>query len=176
MRCGDTRHQPGFSCPAAKYQCKACSKVGHFTSQCLTKPKTVNQITGIGIPQCLARWFQLLHLPDTRPKDHHQTVVCQPTTCTTAPPSTLHILKGMHRPRCRCQCHACSSLQTANRWYRTKEPWPCKVYHAGLYNRSYQKPWELESICKVSWTQTRTYHIQHHRPRRQCSALMWRCS
>ena len=45
MRCGDTRHQPGFSCPAAKYTCKACSKVGHFTSQCLTKPKTVNQIT-----------------------------------------------------------------------------------------------------------------------------------
>ena len=32
MRCGDTRHQPGFSCPAAQYQCKACSKVGHFTS------------------------------------------------------------------------------------------------------------------------------------------------
>ena len=45
MRCGDTRHRPGFSCPAAKYTCKACSKVGHFTSQCLTKPKTVNQIT-----------------------------------------------------------------------------------------------------------------------------------
>ena len=45
MRCGDTRHRPGFSCPAAKYQCKACSKVGHFTSRCLTKPKTVNQIT-----------------------------------------------------------------------------------------------------------------------------------
>ena len=45
MRCGDTRYRPGFPCPAAKYQCKACSKVGHFTSQCLTKPKTVNQIT-----------------------------------------------------------------------------------------------------------------------------------
>ena len=45
MRCGDTRHQPGFSCPAAKYTCKACSKVGDFTSRCLTKPKTVNQIT-----------------------------------------------------------------------------------------------------------------------------------
>ena len=45
MRCGDTRHRPGFSCPAAKYTCKACSKVGHFTSRCLTKPKTVNQIT-----------------------------------------------------------------------------------------------------------------------------------
>ena len=45
MRCGDTRHRPGFSCPAAKYTCKACSKVGHFTSHCLTKPKTVNQIT-----------------------------------------------------------------------------------------------------------------------------------
>ena len=32
MRCGDTRHRPGFSCPAAKYTCKACSNVGHFTS------------------------------------------------------------------------------------------------------------------------------------------------
>ena len=42
MRCGDTRHRPGFSCPAAKYTCKARSKVGHFTSRCLTKPKTVN--------------------------------------------------------------------------------------------------------------------------------------
>ena len=45
MRCGDTRHRPGFSCPATKYQCNACSKVGHFTSRCLTKPKTINQIT-----------------------------------------------------------------------------------------------------------------------------------
>ena len=45
MRCRDTRHRPGFSCPAAKYTCKACNKVGHFTSRCLTKPKTVNQIT-----------------------------------------------------------------------------------------------------------------------------------
>ena len=39
MRCGDTRHRPGFSCPAVKYQCKACSKVGHFTSRCLTNLK-----------------------------------------------------------------------------------------------------------------------------------------
>ena len=45
IRCGDTRHRSGFSCPAAKYHCKAYSKVGHFTSRCLTKPKTVNQIT-----------------------------------------------------------------------------------------------------------------------------------
>ena len=56
MRCGDTRHQPGFSCPATKYQCKACSKVGHFTSQCLTKHKTVNQITTEEESTYLSAW------------------------------------------------------------------------------------------------------------------------
>ena len=89
--------------------------------------------------------------------------VCQPTTCTTAPPSTSHIFKGTHWPRCRCQCHACSSVQTANRWYRTKEPWPCTVHHEGVHHSIDHKLGELASIYKVSWMQTRTYHIQHHR-------------
>ena len=33
MKCGDTAHHEGFTCPAKKYQCKACHKFGHFTSQ-----------------------------------------------------------------------------------------------------------------------------------------------
>ena len=32
-KCGDTTHHKGFTCPAKKYQCKACHKFGHFTSQ-----------------------------------------------------------------------------------------------------------------------------------------------
>ena len=32
--CGDTAHHKGFTCPTKKYQCKACHKFGHFTSQC----------------------------------------------------------------------------------------------------------------------------------------------
>ena len=34
-KCSDTAHHDGFTCPAKKYQCKACHKFGHFTSQCL---------------------------------------------------------------------------------------------------------------------------------------------
>ena len=36
-KCGDTAHHVGFTCPAKKYQCKACHKFGHFTSQCFQK-------------------------------------------------------------------------------------------------------------------------------------------
>ena len=32
-KCGDTAHHEGFTCPAKKYQCKACHKFRHFTSQ-----------------------------------------------------------------------------------------------------------------------------------------------
>ena len=40
--CGDTRHRPGFNCPASRFQCKKCQKYGHFTSKCLTKPLSTN--------------------------------------------------------------------------------------------------------------------------------------
>ena len=40
--CGDTRHRPGFNCPASKFQCRKCQKYGHFTSKCLTKPQSTN--------------------------------------------------------------------------------------------------------------------------------------
>ena len=40
--CGDTRHRPGFNCPASKFQCKKCHKYGHFSSKCLTKPWSTN--------------------------------------------------------------------------------------------------------------------------------------
>ena len=36
-KCGDTAHHEGFICPAKKYQCKACLKFGHFTSQCFQR-------------------------------------------------------------------------------------------------------------------------------------------
>ena len=32
-KCGDTAHHDGFTCPAKKYQYKACHKYGHVTSQ-----------------------------------------------------------------------------------------------------------------------------------------------
>ena len=38
-KCGDSKHAPGFNCPAKRYQCKACSKYGHFTHMCFTKQK-----------------------------------------------------------------------------------------------------------------------------------------
>ena len=40
--CGDTRHRPGFNCPASKFQCKKCQKYGHFTSKCFTKLQSTN--------------------------------------------------------------------------------------------------------------------------------------
>ena len=41
-KCGDTTHCKGFSCPAKKYQCKACHKFGHFTSQYFQKKKQLH--------------------------------------------------------------------------------------------------------------------------------------
>ena len=37
LKCGDTAHHDGFTCPAKKYQCKVCHKFGHFTSQCFQR-------------------------------------------------------------------------------------------------------------------------------------------
>ena len=37
LKCGDMAHCIGFTCPAKKYQCKACQKFGHFTSQCFQR-------------------------------------------------------------------------------------------------------------------------------------------
>ena len=37
LKCGNPAHHEGFTCPAKKYQCKACHKFGHFTSQCFQK-------------------------------------------------------------------------------------------------------------------------------------------
>ena len=36
-KCGDTARCDGCTCPAKKYQCKACHKFGHFTSQCFQR-------------------------------------------------------------------------------------------------------------------------------------------
>ena len=36
-KCEDTTHHEGFTCTAKKYQCKACHKFGHFTSQCFQR-------------------------------------------------------------------------------------------------------------------------------------------
>ena len=36
-KCGDTTNHEGFTCPAKKYQSKACHKFGHFTSQCFQR-------------------------------------------------------------------------------------------------------------------------------------------
>ena len=37
LKCVDTAHHESFTCLAKKYQCKACNKFGHFTSQCFQK-------------------------------------------------------------------------------------------------------------------------------------------
>ena len=37
LKCSNTAHHDGFTCPAKKYQCKACHKFGHFTSQCFQR-------------------------------------------------------------------------------------------------------------------------------------------
>ena len=36
-KCGDSTHVEGFQCPVKKFQCKACHKIGHFTSLCYQK-------------------------------------------------------------------------------------------------------------------------------------------
>ena len=44
MKCGDTQHRPGFTCPVSRYQCKKCKKFGHFTKSCLSTMANVNEL------------------------------------------------------------------------------------------------------------------------------------
>ena len=45
-KCGDTAHRQGFYCPASKFKCQTCHKVGHFTSRCFRNAqKSINAIT-----------------------------------------------------------------------------------------------------------------------------------
>ena len=44
MKCGDTQHRPGFTCPTSRYQCKKCKKFGHFTKSCLSDIASVNEL------------------------------------------------------------------------------------------------------------------------------------
>ena len=125
IRCGDTRHRPDFSCPAAKYTCKACSKVSHFTSRCLTKPKTVNQITQEEELAYLNAW-----------QDDSSYFICQiqdQKTITKRKTITKHLYANLplvqqhhhqHRTYLRVRIDpgadvnvmpACNSVQTANR-------------------------------------------------------------
>ena len=44
-RCGKQRHSPGERCPAIGATCHTCHKKGHFSSQCLTKKTSINEIS-----------------------------------------------------------------------------------------------------------------------------------
>ena len=44
-KCDDSKHIEGFKCPARKFQCKTCSKYGHFTSLCYKKKVSFNSRT-----------------------------------------------------------------------------------------------------------------------------------
>ena len=63
-RCGDSPHAPGFNCPAKNYQCKHCTKIGHFTNMCFTKNAHPQ-------PQ---------HYHKGKPKQVHQIVVPEQST------------------------------------------------------------------------------------------------
>ena len=56
MKCGDTHFRQGFPCPASHFQCKNCNRIGHFTSRCLTKSKTINQINFLEEINSLNAW------------------------------------------------------------------------------------------------------------------------
>ena len=36
-KCGDSKHEEGFKCPAKKFQCKTCNTYGHFACLCYKK-------------------------------------------------------------------------------------------------------------------------------------------
>ena len=63
-RCGDSPHAPGYHCPAKKYQCKHCTKIGHFTKMFFTKNAHPQ-------PQ---------HYHKGRPKQAHQIIVPEQST------------------------------------------------------------------------------------------------
>ena len=63
-RCGDSPHAQGCNCPAKKYQCKHCTKIGHFTK--ISFPKNAH--------------LQPQHYHKDKPKQAHQIIVPQHST------------------------------------------------------------------------------------------------
>ena len=48
-KCGDSQHREGFKCPASKYQCNICKKIGH--SLCYQKKDKYNHKKTYGSPK-----------------------------------------------------------------------------------------------------------------------------
>ena len=67
-KCRDTAHHEGFTCPAKKYQCKACHKLGHFTSQCFQrKQHSQHKYRRLKVHQIQAD--KIYDSPDSYPSD-----------------------------------------------------------------------------------------------------------
>ena len=123
-KCGDTRHEQGFSCPAKKYLCKACKKYRHFTSLCFSKQKkTAYQITAKEVENngdsemdedpysddsfVLYQMRAKINMSTTQrrvPKKTH--LIAKPPIQTEAVPNSSQISTGLARQMCRCQHHA----------------------------------------------------------------------
>ena len=74
-RCGDSPPAQGFNCPAKRYQCKHCTKIGHFTKVCFTKnahPHPQPQQYHIGKPK---QAHQIV-VPEHSNKQYHNTCKC----------------------------------------------------------------------------------------------------
>ena len=63
-RCGDSPPAQRFNCLAKKYQCKHCTKIGHFTKMCFTKNAHLQ-------PQ---------HYHKGKPQQTHQIIVSEHST------------------------------------------------------------------------------------------------
>jgi len=69
-KCGDSRHRPGFKCPASNYQCKTCKRFGHFTSLCFKKAEGVNLLTETRNEQSFMETWEINNIhsrPQVRP-------------------------------------------------------------------------------------------------------------
>ena len=115
MKCSDTQHRPGFTCPASRYQYKKCKKFGHFTKSCLSTMASVNEhnldLTGeaahrqkINTLNASKGTFYICNVKAPKPKSKYmQTSKSMAETITSTPEwilqqmSTCYQQQGTHK-------------------------------------------------------------------------------
>ena len=179
MKCGDTQHRQGFPCPASCFQCKNCNRIGHFTSRCLTKSKTINQINFQEEINSLNAWqaqddadtFYICQAQGQQQAQQQNTQRVSKCLYVNLPLTARHHHKidlplCPYQPRCTCQSYACVSVQVPNWGHKTPTSGTCPMHHDSVHKQHNPKPWKYPSVCEIPWQTCTEAHLQCAKPSR----------
>ena len=172
-------HMQRLPCPASHFQCKNYNRIGHFTSRCLTKSKTINQIDFQEEINSLNAWqaqgdadtFYICQIQEQQqaqqrtPKGSASTSML---TCHSQPGTTtkMDLPSCPYQPRYRCQSYACVSVQVPNWGQKTPTSGTCAMHYDSVHKQNNPKPWKYPSVCEIPWQTHTEVYLQCDKPRR----------